>query len=118
MPRITGLHHVSLTVSNRARSAAWYADVLGFHTVREVEDDGQRGGKTVMVLPEQQLIISLCQHRSNPGERFSEFRTGLDHVAFAVPNRAELAAWGAELDRHDVAHSEIKALFPHRRAAR
>jgi catechol 2,3-dioxygenase-like lactoylglutathione lyase family enzyme len=37
-----------------------------------------------------------------------EFRSGLDHVAFGVADRAELDAWAARLDELGVAHGEIK----------
>jgi glyoxylase I family protein len=38
---------------------------------------------------------------------FNERRTGLDHLSFAVPDRAALEAWVARLDEHNVVHSDI-----------
>jgi catechol 2,3-dioxygenase-like lactoylglutathione lyase family enzyme len=52
--------------------------------------------------------IVLSHHQSNSGEAFSEFGTGLDHVAFTVADRQELEAWVGHLDERGVPHSEIK----------
>jgi len=34
--------------------------------------------------PNGQLFLGLHAHAANAGERFSETRTGLDHVSFAL----------------------------------
>ncbi|MEY2476719.1 MAG: hypothetical protein QOG87_2034, partial [Actinomycetota bacterium] len=41
-------------------------------------------------------------------EPFSELRPGLDHVGFAVANRAALDEWEQKLDDLGIAHSPIK----------
>ena len=46
-------------------------------------------------------------HPANEREPFAETRTGLDHVSFGVPSRAELAAWEARLTEVGVEHSPI-----------
>jgi glyoxylase I family protein len=54
-------------------------------------------------------LLGLHQHaRPAPEEDFSEFRVGLDHVAFGCANRAELEKWARRLDELGVAHGEIK----------
>ena len=45
--------------------------------------------------------------RPIPESRFSEFRTGLDHLEFLVERRADLDEWVAHLDALGVAHSGI-----------
>src|SRR5829696_5801463 len=53
--------------------------------------------------------FGLHQHKTPAGEgEFSEFRVGLDHVAFGVANRAELEKWARRLDELGIAHGEIK----------
>jgi glyoxylase I family protein len=37
-------------------------------------------------------------------------RTGLDHIAFEVADRAELTSWIAHLDELGVAHSPVREL--------
>jgi catechol-2,3-dioxygenase len=54
-------------------------------------------------------LLGLHQHaKPAPDERFSEFRVGLDHVAFGCADRAELQSWAQRLDELGVEHSEIK----------
>ena len=38
---------------------------------------------------------------------FDERRSGLDHLSFAVADRAALEAWVVRLDAHGVVHSDI-----------
>jgi catechol 2,3-dioxygenase-like lactoylglutathione lyase family enzyme len=51
----------------------------------------------------------LHQHkRAAPAEQFSEFRVGLDHVAFGCASRAELEKWALRLDELGIDHGDIK----------
>jgi catechol 2,3-dioxygenase-like lactoylglutathione lyase family enzyme len=108
MPDITGLYFVGLSVRDVGRSTAWYTEVLGLTTVQEAVDADRRHGGVVLRHPPSGLLIGLFAHRSNPGEPFSELRTGLDHLEFGVANRAELEAWAARLDALGVDRSPIK----------
>jgi catechol-2,3-dioxygenase len=42
------------------------------------------------------------------GDRFSEFRIGLDHVAFGCASRDELETWALRLDELGFEHGGIK----------
>lgn len=103
--RITGVDHVSLTVSDVARSQAWYEQVLGF---RKVMDHAHESG-TVAVLqePTSGAGLGLNQHRGHAGERFSEVRTGLDHLSFRVESRSALDEWAGRLDELGVQHADV-----------
>ena len=106
MPDITGVNHVNFTVRDLKKSAAWYVEALGLTKLWELEDVGQ-GAKVIMVHPGSQLMIGLTEHTSNPGDRFSEFRTGLDHASFSVATHQELEAWKARFEELGVEHSPI-----------
>jgi glyoxylase I family protein len=108
MPEFGGVHHLNLSVTNLERSAAWYRDVLGLKEGWEMEDVEGRGRKIVLLHPTEPLRIVLSLHQSNDGEPFSEFRTGLDHLAFTVADRETLEEWGRRLDEMGVEHSPIK----------
>ena len=109
MPDIAGLDHISLTVRDLDRSAAWYSELFGFTKVGQVPDDGQSGAKVLLYHPASKLVLGLSQHQRNPGEPFSEFRTGLDHIALAAPGgREDLERWSQRLDELGVKHSEIQ----------
>jgi glyoxylase I family protein len=52
-------------------------------------------------------VLGLCEYRDGSGDRFDEFRTGMDHLAFAVSGPAELTAWVARLEELGIEHSPI-----------
>ena len=110
MTLITGYHHVSLTVTDVARSAAWYGDVLGFAVEAESEGVGYR--RTRLRHRQAGISLTLTRHDDGEGEPFSERRTGLDHLAFAVPSVELVEAFRRRFKELGVVHSELK---PHGR---
>ena len=56
------------------------------------------------------LVLCLVGHAANPGEPFSELRTGLDHLEFMVERREDLVEWAAHLDGLGIPHSGVKDL--------
>ncbi len=97
MPEITGADHVAFTVSDVERSSAWYCDLLGLVQVLAGDDDVV--SYRVLRHPASGWVTGLRQYHARPGDGFDEFRTGLDHFAFGVADRATLEAWEAELRR-------------------
>jgi glyoxylase I family protein len=94
-PALGTIHHVGITVTDLARSVAWYREVLGMVPVME---EHYPGGRTIVLIrPGTAVDIGLDEHEANEGERFAPHRTGLDHVSLAVPSRAELDTWHAHL---------------------
>lgn len=104
---IRGVSHLSLSVADLDRSLGFYRDVLGLSVFVEPFDATAFDGREAMLLAGR-VVIVLQAHRSNGGERFDPTRTGLDHLAFHVAKRSDLATWASRLDRHGVAHSETK----------
>jgi glyoxylase I family protein len=56
------------------------------------------------------FLLGLCSHTGRTGDSFDPLRTGLDHVAFEVADRAEPDSWIARLDRLAVSHSPVREL--------
>jgi catechol-2,3-dioxygenase len=101
------LTHVALTVRDLSVSVPWYEALLDAQPVID-EDTTPNLHHTVYLLGEGTLL-GLHQHQQDaPSERFSEFRVGLDHVAFGCADRAELEKWTGRLDELGVAHGGIK----------
>ena len=100
-----GFSHVSLSVRDREKSAAWYGDVFGFQVFERLEEDAYV--EAVMIHPPSGTILCLQQHRRNQGEAFDPRRTGADHVAFRVESRKQLEEWERRLAEKGVAHSPI-----------
>lgn len=70
-----------------------------------IEETGDERSAVVLELPGTNLLVGLTHFRSGTDGGFDPTRTGLDHFAFSVPDRAALDDWAAHLDRHGVEHS-------------
>lgn len=104
MPAHTGFSHVSLSVTDCAASARWYADVLDFGDLATLQ--GATFTERLVIHPSG-FALGLQQHHGNDGSPFDPARTGLDHLSFAVADRAELTAWVDRLAAHGVKQSPI-----------
>jgi glyoxylase I family protein len=99
------VHHVALTVSDLDASVNWYQKIFDVSFQLDVPHEGGVG--KVLADESWQLMIALHRHDAAAGERFSETRTGLDHVGFVVPSRADLEAWQSHLEENGVRRSPI-----------
>jgi glyoxylase I family protein len=100
------VHHVTLTVTDVARSEAFYTTALGFQRAATF---GPRS-----VLSNGQFLLVLTPppdpSRAIAGDRFNENRIGLDHLSIGVASRAELEAAKGHLEQRGGAKLEIKEL--------
>lgn len=109
----SGYAHVRLTVTDVARSKAFYDQIFGFPVAIDHSDEaGEPGvsqsqekfyGGVVYQLPSG----SLFGLRPVGDDRFSPDRTGLDHLSFLVDSRDDLVAAVAAFDEAGVVHGEI-----------
>jgi catechol 2,3-dioxygenase-like lactoylglutathione lyase family enzyme len=106
MATFPAIAHVAVTVTDLARSTEWYRALLGADPV--LDEDETTGGfhHTVFVLDGSQLF-GLHTHPAGASGSFDEHRTGLDHVAFACKDRADLQDWCERLDELGIAHGGI-----------
>jgi catechol 2,3-dioxygenase-like lactoylglutathione lyase family enzyme len=104
-PRIEGLGHIDLTVTDGERSARWWHEVLGFELVVEVE---QPAFHVWGMLHRSGVYVGLMTHVGTIGAAFDERAVGLDHLALNVADRSALEAWAKHLDDLGVPHSGIK----------
>ena len=103
-PELDGVHHVTLSVGDLDTSIEWYTRVLGYRESLRVERDGV--GKA-MLIRDDCVTISFVAHGDSAVEGlFDEHRAGLDHLGFAVRDRAELDRWIDVLDAHGIGHNE------------
>ncbi len=110
MPAITGRLEITLSVLDPARSAAWYASLLGMRQRYDYTSDDGSMRYICLVEPNSELVLCLVGHAANSGEQFSEFRTGLDHLEFVVGRREDLDQWAHRLDELGIEHSGVKEL--------
>ena len=101
------VHHITLTVSDLARSADFYTRHFGFQPLVDL------GSRRLLTNGHFILAVTLPSDANTPvpdGDRFNENRIGLDHVSFGVGSRAELDAAAAYLDAQGVTRGDIRDL--------
>ena len=93
MSEFPPLTHVAVTVRDLSVSVPWYELLFDVEPVLD-EDTDPDFHHTVYMLGS--TLIGLHQHTTPaPAETFSEFRVGLDHVAFGCADRDELEVGGS-----------------------
>lgn len=109
MTAIKGITHVSLSVRDLDQSARFYRDVLGLTVLVEgIRSDDY--DEVILQIPGRAgIALCLQAHHANDGGGFAPDRTGLDHLAFAVTDRAGLDDWAARLDELGIDHSGVKS---------
>jgi glyoxylase I family protein len=117
MPDISGVNHIVLSVTDAEKSAQWYGEVLGLQRAMDFDTDGCHA--VILAHPATSLMVGLRQWERGSGDAFDEFRTGMDHIAFTVADRAELEDWERRFTELGVEHSPIAdtdfgALLPFR----
>ena len=90
VPSFNRALHMALTVRDMRVSADWYERVLGFDFAREFQvAPGDIGIPRILLLHQQSgFLLGLCDHPGRTGDAFDPLRTGLDHIAFEVADRA------------------------------
>lgn len=109
-PALVAIHHFSATVTDVEASAAWYQQVLGLQRLPMTfphYGSPDSGFAVLLRHPTAGFMIGLHHHAANQKEMADETRTGLDHLAFSVPSRADLNAWASWLDRQGVPHAGV-----------
>jgi glyoxylase I family protein len=107
VPELSGINHIAITVTDLDRSRAWYQEVFGMTTLMEDTHPDGTGYFVLLGNSAISVLVGLHAHPANPGEPFSESKTGLDHVGFTVASHTELEAWEARLTELGVAHSPV-----------
>lgn len=106
MPTVDAVSHITVTVTDLERSAAWYGRALGLTRVKDMSGPTWR---RVLMLGNGVLIGLQSHDETSVEDRFDETRVGLDHLSIACGSRAAVEQWLAHLDAEGIAHSGISA---------
>lgn len=113
---VDGFAHVRLTVTDIARSRAFYDQVFELPVAFEVPPDADEETREQLgflyggVIYRLGSVLLGLRPVAPAGDRFDEDRVGLDHLSFAVADPAALHAAAARLDELGVAHGGVKDL--------
>ncbi|MCJ1715366.1 VOC family protein [Curtobacterium sp. VKM Ac-2922] len=115
--RPSALAHVRVTVTDIARSKAFYQQLLGSDPVidfsDQVDEPGVREDRTkfyggcVFQLGDQVFGLRPV---APAGQRFDSERVGLDHVSFVLGSVDELHQAATRLDAAGIEHGEVTEL--------
>jgi glyoxylase I family protein len=106
VPRVIGVHHLSLSVTDLERSVAFYRDVLGFERVADLTGPGFLRARLRHAGTE--FMLTLTAHEEGRGGRFDPRRPGLDHVAFWLPSPEDVDAFAVRLDERGIERSAVR----------
>jgi glyoxylase I family protein len=118
IPAPSGYSHVRLTVTDIARSRAFYERVFGFPIAYETPPaDADQATKDALGFLFGGVIYTFgagnllgLRPVAPGGDAFSEDRVGLDHVAFQLTSKADLDTAVTVLDTLGVMHPGPKNL--------
>ena len=105
MAEFPSLGHVAVTVTDLDRGREWYSKLFGTQPV--LDEDAGNFYHVVWALGGGTLFGIHTHPRENDQPDFNEFRTGLDHVAFAVASRSDLESWQKRLEELSIKHGGI-----------
>ncbi len=104
MPEFSGIHHVAITVSNLEASEVFYEKLWSLAPAGRLE--GPDLVRRMFRLPDG-TMLGLTQHGSGGAQAFNPRSAGLDHLGFAVADRAGLQTWRDHLEAQGIAHSGL-----------
>jgi catechol 2,3-dioxygenase-like lactoylglutathione lyase family enzyme len=105
MAGFPALAHVAITVSDLDRSREFYNKL--FDATPVLDEDGGGFHHAVYALEGGTLFGVHTHPKPNDQPNFSEYNSGLDHVAFGVPSRADLETWQSKLEELGLSHGGI-----------
>jgi catechol 2,3-dioxygenase-like lactoylglutathione lyase family enzyme len=97
-----GIHHISLRSSDLLRSKRFYAEVLGFPLILEREN------LFIFLAGSTAIGVRAPDTATPKGDVFNPFRVGLDHLALACTEEAELQRVAAALTTAGVQNTGVK----------
>jgi len=99
----SGLNHIILTISDLTRAREFYGRLLDFE-LKNIHDGFYfvSGGVAFFFFPSSKPL---------PNDRFSEFRIGLDHLAFTAPSETALHALADKLIEAGVETKGVEVYF-------
>jgi glyoxylase I family protein len=104
--RITGIHHVTLLVSDVERSLGFYRNVLGMRLVEQTVNDDDRNARHFIFGDADGRALVTCLEYPDLDEG-KVGRGSTHHFALAVESEAELSAWRQYLTEKGIPTTDV-----------
>lgn len=99
-PTTKGIHHIALRCIDMEITKKFYQDVLGFTLALDTPD--------IIGFLAGNIILAFKKATARPGEVFTPFNIGLDHIALACETEEELQRVAKELSEAGVENTGVK----------
>ena len=100
--KTTGVHHVALRSSDMERSKRFYTETLGFELALETPE------LFLFMAGGAAFGVRDRDAQTPDGDKFNPFRVGLDHVALACGDEAELDRVAKALTEAGIENTGVK----------
>lgn len=100
--RTPGVHHIALRVTDLARARVFYVDRLGFPLLLETPE------LFLCAAGATAIGVRGPAPDTDPADAFTPFRVGLDHVALACTDEAELRRVAGALTASGIENTGVK----------
>lgn len=101
-PQTTGVHHVSLRSADLERSKVFYIERLGFPLLMETPE------LFLFLAGATAFGVRAPAERTPADDTFDPFRVGLDHIALACTDEAELRRVATALKAEGIDNTGVK----------
>ncbi|MEO6868787.1 MAG: VOC family protein, partial [Ginsengibacter sp.] len=99
-PTTKGIHHIALRCTDMEITKRFYRDVLGFTLALDTPD--------IIGFLAGNIILAFKKANARPGEAFTPFNIGLDHIALACETDDELQRVAKELSEAGIENTGVK----------
>jgi catechol 2,3-dioxygenase-like lactoylglutathione lyase family enzyme len=106
-PKLSGVHHLTLPVSDLEAAMEWYGTALGATHVSRFDHHDGNGARYAVVMDLPGLDLPLELRLAPAGTTTAAYGTQFGMVTFAVADRAALERWAAHLDACEVERSPV-----------
>jgi glyoxylase I family protein len=106
--RITGIHHITLLVTNLDRSVAFYRNVLGMRLVKQTVNEDDRSARHFIFGDADGRPGTLITCLEYPDlDEGKVGRGSTHHFALSVDSEAELNAWRQYLEERGIPTTQV-----------
>jgi glyoxylase I family protein len=103
--RISGIHHITLLVTDVERSLAFYRNVLGLRLVKQTVNEDDRSARHFVFGDADGMLVTCLEYPDLDEGKVG--RGSTHHFAFSVESQAELEAWKQYLEAKGIPTTEV-----------